>query len=281
MRVHSLNCGCMCPIGGALFDGFSRGWTAHLVCHCLLVETERDGLVLVDTGFGTRDVEAPEQRLSTFFRYFNNIKLEHRYTALNQITALGFQASDVRHIVLTHLDFDHAGGLDDFPEAVVHVMESEWRAARSATGLRDSRRFRAKQWDQVKNWVFYDTAGDDWKGFAATRPLLGAVGEELRLVPLTGHTAGHAGVMIKSESDWLLHAGDAYFYRGEVGQPERECPMGLRLYQRMMDVDHGARMYNQYRLRQLSLGEGTDLKLFCSHDALELEGAKRLSPRLV
>jgi glyoxylase-like metal-dependent hydrolase (beta-lactamase superfamily II) len=23
----------------------------------------------------------------------------------------------VRHIVLTHLDFDHAGGLEDFPEA--------------------------------------------------------------------------------------------------------------------------------------------------------------------
>lgn len=32
---------------------------------------------------------------------------------------------DVRHIVLTHLDFDHAGGLDDFPEATVHMLQIE------------------------------------------------------------------------------------------------------------------------------------------------------------
>lgn len=49
MRVHHLNCGCMCPLGGPLMDGFSRSPTARLICHCLLVETER-GLVLVDTG---------------------------------------------------------------------------------------------------------------------------------------------------------------------------------------------------------------------------------------
>ena len=56
MRVHHLNCGCMCPLGGALFDGFSKGLTAQLVCHCLLLETDQHGLVLVDTGFGSRDI---------------------------------------------------------------------------------------------------------------------------------------------------------------------------------------------------------------------------------
>jgi len=34
-------------------------------------------------------------------------------------------ASDVRHIVLTHLGFDHAGGLDDFPAATVHLLRQE------------------------------------------------------------------------------------------------------------------------------------------------------------
>lgn len=52
IKIHHLDCGCMCPFGGALFDGFSAGLRAHLCCHCLLLETERDGLVLVDTGFG-------------------------------------------------------------------------------------------------------------------------------------------------------------------------------------------------------------------------------------
>ncbi len=137
MRVHHLNCGCMCPIGGAWFDGFSKGLTARLVCHCLLVETERHGLVLVDTGFGSRDVAVPGERLSGFFRAFNNICFEHRLTALEQVRQLGFDPADVRHIVLTHLDFDHAGGLSDFPEARVHVLQREYDAARGSHGFSD------------------------------------------------------------------------------------------------------------------------------------------------
>lgn len=51
MRVHHLNCGTMCPLaGGAIGSGtgLRRGL---MVCHCLLIETPRDGLVLVDTGW--------------------------------------------------------------------------------------------------------------------------------------------------------------------------------------------------------------------------------------
>ncbi|MEH2069979.1 MAG: MBL fold metallo-hydrolase [Nostoc sp.] len=124
----------MCPIGGALYDGFSRSLEAHLVCHCLLIETDR-GLVLIDTGFGQRDVEAPLSRLSPFFVYFNRIQRERKYTAIAQIEQLGFSARDVRHIVLTHLDFDRAGGLEDFPEATVHVMQDEFEATQDRRGF--------------------------------------------------------------------------------------------------------------------------------------------------
>lgn len=264
----------MCPIGGALFDGFSRGLTAHLVCHCLLIETDANGLVLVDTGFGQRDVDHPEKRLSRFFRYFNNIKLEHRYTALQQVRALGFDPRDVRHIVLTHLDFDHAGGLEDFPQAKVHVMQTEMDAASTAAGWRDTRRFRAQQWNGVTDWAFYEPAGERWQGFEAVRTLIGTggtEGDDILLVPLQGHTAGHAGIAVQTPEGWLLHAGDAYFYRGEVGQRERHCPPGLRFYQRMMDHDHAQRTSNQNRLRALSLTAGSGLRMFCSHDAKELQ----------
>lgn len=274
MRVHHLDCGCMCPVGGALFDGFSRGLTAHLTCHCLLIETDADGLVLVDTGFGIRDVEHPEQRLSRFFRYFNNIRLEHRYTALAQIRALGFRPDDVRHIVLTHLDFDHAGGLEDFPGARVHVMRSEMDAAANAAGWRDTRRFRARQWEGVTNWAFYAPDGEKWQGFDAVRTLRGGSDEDILLVPLQGHTAGHAGIAVRTADGWLLHAGDAYFYRSEVGEATRRCTPGLRFYQRMMDHDHRQRMANQNRLRALSMAADFKLRMFCSHDVKELEMAR-------
>ena len=38
----------------------------HLACHCMLVEAGSE-LVLVDTGLGLRDVQAPKSRLSAFF----------------------------------------------------------------------------------------------------------------------------------------------------------------------------------------------------------------------
>ncbi|WP_337013702.1 MBL fold metallo-hydrolase [Pantoea sp. AS142] len=115
----------MCSLGGAFCDGFSKGLKAHLVCHCLLIETDRDGLVLVDTGFGRQDTHAPGSRLSGFFRALNNIQNRNDLTALSQIKALGFRAEDVRQIILMPLDFDHAGGLTDFPQARLHLLQQK------------------------------------------------------------------------------------------------------------------------------------------------------------
>lgn len=272
MRIHHLNCGCMCPVGGALFDGYSRGLTACLVCHCLLIETDTNGLVLVDTGFGQRDVQTP-QRLSRFFRVFNNIQFEHRLTALEQVRRLGFEASDVRHILLTHLDFDHAGGLQDFPQARVHVMRDEMATARSADTWISRRRFQARQWQGVDSWEFYAPEGDTWFGFDSVQALIGAEEEDIFLVPLQGHTAGHAGIALRTPDGWLLHAGDAYFFHDEVHQPERHCPPGLRFYQYMMDTYRSARMRNQDRLRELARVQNGHVEIFCSHDAREWERA--------
>jgi glyoxylase-like metal-dependent hydrolase (beta-lactamase superfamily II) len=259
----------MCPIGGSLFDGFSRGLTARLVCHCLLVETNQ-GLVLIDTGFGQRDVKAPLSRLSPFFININRIQFEQKYTALYEIEQLGFSASDVRHIVLTHLDFDHAGGLEDFPEATVHVMQAEIDAVQDRRGFIASQRYRPGQWDEVKRWKYYSAGGEPWFGFEAVRDLDG-LPPEILLIPLVGHTRGHAGIAIDTPSGWLLHAGDAYFYREEMGSPKRHCTPGLRAYQWMMEVDRKARLHNQDRLHALSLDHSKDVRLFCSHDALEFE----------
>ena len=50
-------------------------------------------------------------------------------TWARQVEALGYSARDVRHIVVTHLDPDHAGGLSDFPDAEVHIFRAEHKAA--------------------------------------------------------------------------------------------------------------------------------------------------------
>ncbi len=275
MRIHHLNCGCMCPVGGRLWDGVSRGPTAQLVCHCLLVETDKSGLVLVDTGFGSRDVEDPYERLSPLFIHTNRIQFDHRYTALEQVRLHGFSPRDVRHIVLTHLDFDHAGGLEDFPEARVHVLQAEADVAEDRRGMIQSRRYRPEQWDEVRNWRFYNPGGEGWFGFDAVRDLDG-LPPEILMIPLPGHTAGHAGIAISTPDGWLLNAGDAYFHRHEM-DPEPHCTPGLAAYQRLMEMDRPTRLHNQERLRELANVGRSDVRIFCSHDPVELEALSRLS----
>ena len=273
MRIHHLNCGTCCPVGGRTFDGRSNGLFGALVCHCLLIETDA-GLVLVDTGFGTKDVNYPGQRLSPFFLGLNNPQLSSEETAIAQVQALGFKPHDVRHIIVTHLDFDHAGGLEDFPNAAVHVTAREKEVAGQGQGgvFVGDKRYRPRQWNSVDDWRLYPLGGGErWFGFDTVRSLEG-LPPEILLVPLPGHTWGHAGVAVQEDDGkWLLYAADAYFYRGEIGGEDYACPPGLRGYQRLMQVDAAARLTNLDRLRQLALDHADEVRIFCAHDVVEFE----------
>ncbi len=96
------------------------------------------------------------------------------------------------------------------------------------------------------------------------------------MVPLRGHTRGHAGVAIDCGHGWLLHAGDAYFYHGEMDQPP-QCTSGLSLFQRVMAVDNAQRVLNQSRLRELIKSSGDDVRVFSAHDSCELAKQRALS----
>jgi glyoxylase-like metal-dependent hydrolase (beta-lactamase superfamily II) len=272
MRVHHLNCGTMCPPFERLVNGsgslFGRG---RMVCHCLLLET-RDGLVLVDTGLGTRDVEDPKGRLGGLFLGLTRPRLSRSETALAQVEALGFRASDVRHILPTHLDLDHAGGLPDFPDATVHIFAPELEAARARATSNELRRYRPAHFAHGPKWQVHEVSGEKWFGFESVGAL-GGTDEEVLLVPLVGHTRGHCGVAVKTQDRWLLHAGDAYFFHGEVHAEPPVCPVGLALFQSQVEIDRGARLANQARLRDLSRAHGGEVDVLSAHCLVEYERA--------
>ncbi|MDH0685028.1 MBL fold metallo-hydrolase [Achromobacter animicus] len=273
MKIHHLNCISTCPAGGRLMDGRSPpwAWRGRLCCHCVLLELDSGGLALVDTGLGTRDVRDPRSRLSAFFLALVKPEWRESMTARCQIEALGFSAEDVRHIVLTHLDFDHAGGLDDFPNAIVHMMQREADVALLQESWMDRQRFRPQQWSSRPRWRFYEAGdGEPWYGFARARPLDG-LPPEIALVPLSGHTFGHAGVAMRGLDRWLLLAGDAYFHVDEMSLERPGCPVGLRFYQWMLEHDRAARLDNQRRLRELIRSNGDSVLVFSGHDTLEFE----------
>src|SRR5579859_5413368 len=142
MKIHHLDCATMCPLARRWTNGdgslFERG---RMCGHVLVIETERSGLVLVDSGFGEDDVRDPNGRLGALFTTVLGMRLGRTRTAKAQIEALGFSVSDVRHVVPTHLDLDHAGGLPDFPKAKVHVHAREKAAAISPPTFAERERY--------------------------------------------------------------------------------------------------------------------------------------------
>jgi glyoxylase-like metal-dependent hydrolase (beta-lactamase superfamily II) len=175
----------------------------HIGAPCLVIETNQ-GLVLVDTGLGLHDYERPSLMVRFFLRDFGVIR-DPELAAVRQLARLGYSATAVSHIVQTHLHFDHAGGLPDFPHAQVHVHRKEYEA------MLHPRSWIELAYDRLDFahhpcWVLYDQPDAQWLGLEAIHlPFT----PEMYLVPLFGHTRGHCGVAIQDGEGWLFQCADA------------------------------------------------------------------------
>ncbi len=259
-RVHHLN---TASIQGISVLG------QHLVCHVLLLETTDAGLVLVDTGLGAKDYLDMSGRLGRQFnRVYARPVIDPSLAAVEQIRALGFDPPDVRHIVQTHLDLDHVGGLADFPDALVHVHATELDAAQRRDGFRARHRYRPTLlFEHNPKWRTYTHGGEPWMGFDAVRGLDG-LGDDILMVPLFGHTHGHCGIAVDTGDGWLLDCGDAYFDAREIKLPTRKCGPGPELFQLMVTTEREKRRHNQDRLRALH-AERPEIDIFCGHNPFE------------
>lgn len=266
MRIHHLNCATFCPPCSRLINGagglFAPG---HMVGHCLLLETPV-GLILVDSGLGLQDIRSRERRLGRSFLTWTRPQLDPAETAIRQIAQRGFSPQDVRHILVTHLDVDHAGGLADFPQAKIHVDEREFEAALEPASTQEARRYRRAQFSHYPDWVIHEAGSDRWFGFACIRPIP-ELADDLLIIPLIGHSRGHCGVALRTSDGWLLHAGDAYYSRNQLSHGR--APLGLEVMAHLNQVDGRARVTNLDRLRRLAADAAAGVRVFCAHDPQE------------
>jgi len=273
MRVHHLDCCSMCPLSARLVNGhgpmFGRG---RMVAHCLLVETDAHGLVLVDTGIGLADIADPGKTLGKGFAVAAGISNPSAaMSAFEQVKALGHDPRDVRHILPTHLDLDHAGGLADFPWAKVHIHTAERAAALAPPTFAESNRYRPAHFAHNPDWALYAQTGEPWNGFPAVRSLVG-LPPEILAIPLPGHTRGHACIAVDTGAGWLLHAGDAYFSRGTIDGSG--APIGMTLFEKLVAIDGKRVRENHARLGELLRTHASDLRVFCAHDPNEFDALR-------
>lgn len=255
LRIHHLNCGCMRPIGGRLLPSI---FPSEITCHCLLIETSKQ-LILIDSGLGVRDAENPS-RLGPMAKLFG---IQPQRTTVSELRSRGFSPSDVTDVIPTHLDFDHSGGVEDLPQARVHITAAEYQAAFSNSGPRILReRYKRIQFSHDVQWQIYETPSE-WNGFAAATELRG-LPAELVAVRLPGHTPGHVGIAVKRDQGWLLHAGDAYYDHREL-EPAGRSNLALSMFQRVVHTDFKTAVKTQKRISELP----ANVQFFCAHDPVE------------
>ena len=178
----------------------------------LLVDRSARRVVLVDTGNGTKWSADAAARFA----------IEHDGSAItSSLAKLGFTAADVTDVVVTHLHFDHNGGLTEwadqpggetrlcFPQARHWIHEKQWKHAHAAT---------------PKDRASY--LPEDFAALASSPMLHFVVGDHppppfvgMRWLLSHGHTPYQLHPVLGDQKDELLWTGDVIPTIAHLRQP--------------------------------------------------------------
>jgi glyoxylase-like metal-dependent hydrolase (beta-lactamase superfamily II) len=153
-------------------------------------------LVLVDTGIGNRLSER-EQAIYT---------PERGEGLVGGLRILGFAPEDVTHVILSHLHFDHVGGVIDksssgevrpiFTRARIYIQKNEWDLALAPPGERLAAAYRhAPECLQLLERV------ELLNGDSVITP-------QIRTAVSGGHTSPHQCVIVEAGGTGLIHLAD-------------------------------------------------------------------------
>lgn len=167
-----------------------RDWfrTARCPALVLLIRHPTEGPVLIDTGYAPRFVDATRQWPERGYALTTPMTLPREQELLTQLAQRGISASDVRHIVLTHLHADHVAGVRDFPHATLHATAAA-ASAISACGDGFAARARATRAGMLRALLPDDFSA---RVQSFSERALDARDVPAELSALVGHTSGEA-----------------------------------------------------------------------------------------
>jgi N-acyl homoserine lactone hydrolase len=235
----------------------SRSWV-RVPINYFLIE-HRDGPLLFDTGLDPAIVSDPQYINSPIGRFLMKRIFRLHLSeddGLNKVLAKeGVSPIDIRRAVISHLHFDHVGGIRHIPQAELLVSEREWAQLSEPHPEREwilkehIERPEAK-WTPFAFWPSNEPL---FEGFAGTYDVAGD--GSMILIPTPGHTTGSTSMLIRRRG-WapiLLVADLAY----EAALIERNVVPGTGDKQALLSS------YTKVRLLKERL---PDLVVITSHD---------------
>jgi N-acyl homoserine lactone hydrolase len=149
------------------------------------------------------------------------------------LVAIGLDPAAIERVAITHVHWDHVGGVRDLPAARVHLSSAELAFYETRSGYLDHGVMPHHLDVAADRLRPFDFDGPPYEGFGASHDLLGD--GTLVAVPLPGHTPGSAGWFVNSGDGrrWLL-VGDAAWTLDGIARPAHKS----RLVRSHVDGDH-------------------------------------------
>jgi glyoxylase-like metal-dependent hydrolase (beta-lactamase superfamily II) len=220
MKIYFLSTGFGSVAKGLFVQG--AGWrNVRFPILSVLIERDHD-LVLFDTGIGTRineEMRPPIYWGNLFFHrcIMRTQFMPQRDALVYQLPRLGFKPVDVKNIVISHLHWDHAGGMRDFPNAHFIVNRKEWNFATQLSGVQLYKNAFIKE-QFCKSGLDIELMETDlskpFLNFPASHDIFGD--GSMVLVDLPGHSPGLMGLHLTLPSGrrFLFSADTFYFLEG-------------------------------------------------------------------
>ncbi|HEY7934920.1 MAG TPA: N-acyl homoserine lactonase family protein [Solirubrobacteraceae bacterium] len=205
----------------ALGIGVPRSEYIRVPIVAFLIEHPSAGAILIDTGFHASAITRSHRNLGLFGALTTRgIKMQEDGTVAAQCRGLGVDPATVALIVMTHLHFDHASALADFPGATVLVSEPEWKSAVGpGAGTRGYVRAQLDPRPSYRTIDFSDPNASRRGPFDLTLDLLGDGSIVALFTP--GHSAGHMSIIVRLSNREALIAGDAIYTMATLREDER------------------------------------------------------------
>ena len=162
-----------------------------------------DGVTLFDCGLHGDIANADDPYRQRLRSQGMDSTVEADELASASLERLDIDPAKVRYVVLSHLHFDHAGGLHQLPNATVVVQSKEW-----AAGFDDdmaARYFLTRRFFDLGHSVKLVDGEHDLFGDGA-----------VTLLPSFGHTPGHQSMRVRSADGDHILVGDACYHGGVV-----------------------------------------------------------------
>lgn len=187
-----------------------------MACHALvgLIRHPVQGLILFDTGYANRIIEATRPWPFRLYRYATPLRLHAGGDIAAQLAARGVGPNDVTHVIVSHFHADHVAGLRDFPAATI-VASAEGLdyalAQRGAAALCHGIIPALLPDDlccsgRTVAVSFCHAAGPELAHLGATHDLFGD--GTILLMALPGHARGQLGALLATTSGPVLLAAD-------------------------------------------------------------------------